>query len=437
MNQKNISNCGIYGLDEAASRQSGVTHYNDMMNSDFKQQYQKGQKPRYDVADIFNRYWLQYTLYHKVHTFQQKVISAIQNCRTAILVGHIEFCSNNDCDYESNAYNSCRNRHCSKCQYSKQIEWVHNRLKELLPIPYFHQVFTLPHILNPLCLYNKEIIYDLFFKSCSYTLNAFAKDPKFLGAKIGFIGILHTWGQKLEYHIHIHFIVSGGGLLFDKSRFIRLPYQNKFLFPSNAMSCTLRGKFVNLLKKAYQEGKLIFPDELACLKNPDDFQRFCNEVGRQAWYNYTKKPFSGPDKVVQYISRYTHRVAITNHRLLDIDNDTVTFSYQDYKDRDKNDIPKTKEMTLTSDHFIQRFLWHVLPSGFKKIRYFGFLSSGLRKESLELARSLLDYMNETSIQAMQGIKDWLDQFGDFIERKCPKCGIGTLIYRVVPVYDTS
>jgi len=160
-------------------------------------------------------------------------------------------------------------------------------------------------------------------------------------------------------------------------------------------------------------------------------------VGRQAWYNYTKKPFSGPAAVVKYISQYTHRVAISNHRLLDINDHQITFRYKDYNDRDKNDIPKTKEMTLSAEHFIQKFLWHLVPSGFKKIRHCGFLSCGARKQSIELARSLLNHMNETAIQAIAGIKDWLEQFGDFIERKCPKCGIGTLVYRLVPAYDTS
>lgn len=393
-------------------------------------------RPKYEVADIFNRYWADYCVRHKVHNEQSKVVKAMMYCRTSKLGGHIEFCNNGDCDYELKAFNSCRNRNCNKCQYSKQLEWVHNRLKELLPVPYFHQVFTLPHMLNHICLYNKGIVYDLFFKACAYTLNAFARDPKFLGAKIGFIGILHSWGQKLCYHVHIHFIVVGGGLAFDKSVFYRLPYQNKFLFPSKAMSCTLRGEFVKLLKRAYQEGRLIFPDKLSCLKDQDVFQRYCNRLGRQAWYNYTKEPFSGPENVIKYISRYTHRVAISNHRLIDIKDNRITFRYKDYRDRDKNDIPRIKESTLTADHFIQRFLWHLVPSGFKKIRHFGFLSSGSRKEGIELARLLLNYTNEKSIQVFEGIKDWLGQFGDFIERKCPKCGIGSLVYQLLPAYPS-
>jgi len=393
-------------------------------------------RPKYELAQIIKLYWHKYCDRHKVHSEQQKVINAILNCRTEKLGGHIERCTNNDCDYTTNAYNSCRNRNCPKCQYSKQLQWVHDRLKELLPIPYFHHVFTLPHILNPLTMCNKEVIYGLFFNACTYILNAFAKDPKFLGAKIGFIGIMHTWGQPLGYHVHIHFIISGGGLAFDGSKFKRLPYKENFLFPSKAMSKTLRGKFVKLLKKAYEDGKLVFPGELKDIEKPQAFQRFCNEVGRQEWYNYTKKPFSGAERVVQYISRYTHRVAISNHRLLDIANDKVTFSYKDYKDKDEKGIPKTKEMTLSSEHFIQRFLWHILPSGFKKIRHCGFLSSGSRKTNIALARSLLD-INEKTVLSITTIKKWLEKYSDFLERKCPKCGIGTLVYEMVPVFDSS
>ena len=305
-------------------------------------------------------------------------------------------------------------------------------MSELLPIPYFHHVFTLPHILNTLALYNKAIIYDLFFKACGYTLNSFSKDPKYLNAKIGIIGILHTWGQTLWYHVHIHFIITGGGLAFDGSQFKRLPYQEQFLFPSRALSMTIRAKFVELLKQAYQAGKLFFPAALADIKDAEGFRRFCNEVGRQAWYNYTKPPFSGAATVVKYIGRYTHRVAISNHRLLDIADDQVKFSYKDYKDDSK-----VKSMSLSSDNFIRRFLWHILPSGFKRIRYYGFLAGGSRKQQLALARSLLSALNEASIECLSGVKEWLERFGTFLDRRCPKCKSGKLVYQLIPVWDSS
>jgi hypothetical protein len=394
-------------------------------------------RPKYELADIFSRYWSKYKETHKTSPEQNKVVTAIQRCRTSKLGGHIEVCTNKECDYTTHAYNSCRNRNCPKCQGPKQLEWVRQRLLELLPIPYFHHVFTLPHILNPLALCNKEIIYDLFFKSCSYTLKAFSRDPKFLNAQLGFIGIIHTWGQQLPYHIHIHFIITGGGIAYDNSRFIRLPYQEKFMFPSEAMSRMIRGRFEKLLQKAYDEGKLRFPGELAEIKSPDAFKRFRKKVGQQAWYNYTKEPFAGPEQVVKYISRYTHRVAISNHRLLGIDKGQVTFRYKDYQDKDKHGIPKTKELTLSAESFIQRFLWHIVPSGFKKIRHYGFLSPGCRKEKLPFARSLLEVLSEHTILCIKGVKEWLDQFGPFLDRICPKCKTGTLVYELVPIFDSS
>ena len=387
-------------------------------------------QPKYELADIFNLYWKGYKENHNTSPWQNKAIWLIQNCRTSRLGGHIATCSNTECDYQKNAYNSCRNRNCPKCQGSKQIEWVRNRLEEILPIPYYHHIFTLPHKLNDLALCNKKVVYDLFFKSAAYTLNAFSRDPKYLNAQLGFIGILHSWGRTLSYHVHIHFIVTGGGLA--KDRFKRLPYQNKFLFPSLALSRTIRGYFVKQLKKAYSNGLLQFPGNLERISNSKAFDGFCREVGKEAWYNYIEKPFSGPEQVVKYIGQYTHRIAISNHRIREIDNNHIKFRYKDFKDESKQ-----KVMSLASDQFIQRFLWHVLPSGFKRIRHFGFLSSGNRRECFEKIKYLLDELSQSSIDSLNRIQEWILNVDAILTKRCPKCKAGTLEFSMVEIYNST
>jgi len=377
-------------------------------------------RPRLEVADILRRYLSDYLSKHNITTQQQKTIHAVMNCRTHVLGGHIEKCSNIECDYETNAYNSCRNRHCAKCNGSKRIKWVSERLKEILPIPYFHIIITLPSVLRELALYNQSVIYELFFKASSYTLDIFSRDKKYLGAKMGFMGILHSWGQTLFYHPHIHYIVTGGGLAPDKSEWIRLPYQKKFIFPVKAMSKVMMGRFIRLLKEAYQDNLMQFPGKLKTISDPYHFKRFCNSLYEQNWYIYAKPPFSGPDTVIRYFSRYTHRVAISNDRLLNMNNNTITFRYKDYKDNSK-----IKIMSLSADSFIQRFLWHILPNGFRKIRYYGILSAGLRTVSLAKIRDLLDQ----SIQTINHhIQDYRDSFLHIIDHLCPKCKTGTLVF---------
>jgi hypothetical protein len=389
-------------------------------------------RPVHEIAEIFQRYWKQYCQNHRVSAFQKKVVLAIKSCRSAALGGHRVTCTNDDCDYEQQSYNSCRNRHCPKCQGSKQLEWVHQRLQELLPIPYFHQVFTMPPLLNPLALFNKALIYDIFFNAAAETLKAFAADPKYLNAKLGFIAIMHTWGQTLSYHVHLHFIVTGGGITADGRQFKRLPYGKKFLFPSRAMSRTLRARFVELLKQAYADGKLQFPDEMAQLRSADAFTRFCVQVGQQAWYNYTSLPFTGPKKLLAYLSRYTHRVAISNHRIKSVEDGQVCFEYKDYRDNHQ-----IKTMTLEAEHFIQRFLWHIFPAGFKRIRYYGFLAPGCRAKQLEVARTALNALCEQAIQCREGMAEWWERFGAFLERQCPKCHTGKLVYQLIMPWDSS
>jgi len=349
---------------------------------------------------------------HKISMLQQKVVDAITACRTAKLGIHLLKCPN--CDYSRQEYDSCRNRHCPKCQISNKIKWVGQRLEELLPIPYYHAVFTMPHTLNLLALYNKELIYDIFFKAAASTLNLFAQDPKYLGAKPGFIGILHTWGQTLAYHVHLHFIITAGGIANDGKSWLALPYREKFLFPVKALSKRMRKTFAELLDKAYRDGKLLFPDTLAHLATPEAFQRFLDKVAWQNWVTYVKKPFAGPEDIVSYIGRYTHRIAISNYRLLDIKGGKVTFRYKKYRDGQVSH----KTMTLSADEFIRRFLLHIIPAGFKRIRHFGFLANGVRSKSIKLARELLQHLADKVEHVIEGLGRWFEKDNS---KLCPQC----------------
>jgi hypothetical protein len=389
-------------------------------------EHQGRNRPRWEVADIFNRFWDSFRKRHKVSPHQDDIAEAILRCRTSELGGHKETCP--VCDYQYEAYNSCRNRHCPKCQYRRRMEWMKDRLLELLPLPYYHVVFTMPHCLNNLVLCNKEILYEAFFAATSYALNKFSLDPKFLGAQPGFFGILHTWGQTLSYHVHIHYIVIGGGLDNQNHQFIRLPCQNEFLFPAKAMSKTVRGKFVQLLKAAFYKGQLQFPGELASLSERDAFLRFCGTVGNESWVNYVKKPFAGPEQVLNYVGRYTHRVAISNHRIKEVNDAGVTFEYKDY-----DDDSRIKYMTLDPEHFIQRFLWHCLPKGFRKIRYYGFMGYAVRSKKIAQIRELLQELWDETIKANQAIQAWLDQYTEFLEKRCPKCKIGFMVCEPIPI----
>jgi hypothetical protein len=383
------------------------------------------EKPRFEVADIFRRYIEAYCRTHKLSFHEKKVVWRIMACRTEELGYHQEEVCD-ECGYTEPAYDSCRDRNCPKCQGSKCFQWVEARLGEVLPIVYYHVVFTLPHFLNGLAWYNKALIYDLFYQAAAHTLLVFGQDPKYLGAELGFVAILHTWGQVLSYHVHWHFIVTGGGITEDEQRWKGLPYREEFLFPSKAMSKVICGKFIDLLKAAYRDGRLEFPDALAELADPVCFEHFVDQVAMQTWYNYCKEPFAGPEEVIKYIGRYTHRVAICNDRLLEIDNGKVKFSYKDYRDNDK-----IKERVLPAEVFIQRFLWHIVPKGFHKIRHGGFLRNPVRKKKLELARQLLGVLADqvhtpTSLQ-----EAWGEDYEEFEGRKCPQCQRGTMILREV------
>lgn len=359
------------------------------------------------LADILNRYLPNYRKSNRLSLQQWKIVKAIQGCRTEKMGGHLNEC--NHCDYREIGYNSCSNRHCNKCQANRRFEWIRRQLGDVFPIPYYHLVFTLPHELNDLALCNKRLIYDLFFRCASETLKSFGRDQKYLGAEIGFISILHTWGQSLCYHVHLHMIVTGGGLCKQSNTWKRLPYQKKFIFPVKALSKKLRGKFLYHLRGAYQDDELVFPGKLEYLSHLQNFEQFIDSLYQKAFYTYAKKPFAGARAMVKYLGNYTNKVAISNSRILNIDNHEVTFRYKDYRDGHKQKI-----MTLSATNFIRRFLYHSLPGGFRKIRYYGILLKG-RNQAFESARRLLiGEEKETSHVAEK------------TPVPCPECGKGFL-----------
>jgi hypothetical protein len=322
---------------------------------------------RAEVADIFRRYGPSYRETHKLPLNQLRTMHAIEVCRTADLGGHVDECE--ECGHIKISYNSCRNRHCPKCQFLKKEKWIEARGKELLPIEYFHVVFTLPAELNPLALRNREIIYTMLFKAAAETLTDCAR--RRLGIQAGFIGVLHTWGQNLMDHPHLHCVVPGGGLSQGKW----IPSKRRFLFPVKVLSRLFGGKFLFSLKKAFEGEDLQFAG---------DFAAFLGRLYAKEWVVYAKPPFNGPETVLKYLGRYTHRIAITNHRIIDAENGKVSFFWKDYADGNTQ-----KVMTLDASEFIRRFLLHVLPDGFVKIRHFGFLGNRNRKACLEVCRMLL------------------------------------------------
>jgi Putative transposase/Transposase zinc-binding domain len=340
-------------------------------------------RPSLEVADIFARFGGAYRQAHKGHLSlsQLKVMSAIQSCRTAMLGGHVEGCT--QCDHTKIAYNSCRNRHCPKCQGAAARDWLAKRQEDLLPIGYFHVVFSLPHEIGDIAWYNKAVIYDLLFKTATETLMTIAADPKHLGAKIGITAVLHTWGSAMTHHPHIHMIVPEGGLSTCGKRWVRS--RAKFLVPVLVLSKLFRRLFLTKLAALHSDGQLRFFGDHNHLAEPKPFARFITSMRAKNWVVYAKAPFSGPDAVLAYLARYTHRVAISNKRLIAINDAGITFAYKDYR-RAPSDQQQT--MTLTPDAFITRFLLHVLPKGFHRIRHYGFLSSGVRVKEIATIRAL-------------------------------------------------
>src|SRR5579859_3339416 len=317
-----------------------------------------------------------------------KVLQAIERCRTAALGGHRDQCSS--CGHSAISYNSCRNRHCPKCQGNARHRWLEARNQELLPTPYVHVVFTLPRELAPLALQNKKVIYNLLFQTSAETLLEVSRDPKHLGAEIGFFSVLHTWNQKLQHHPHVHCVVPAGGLSLDHTHWIRTRHE-KFLLPEKVLGEVFRGKFVEALQQAHASGQLQFHGVLRGLAQPRLFRSLIRQLFARRWVVYCKRPFAGPEQVLRYLGAYTHRVAISNHRLISLEDGQVTFRWRDRAHKNKKRL-----LTLPVEEFLRRFLLHLLPRGFMRIRHFGFLAGRRRGALLPLCKQLLPITTTTT-----------------------------------------
>jgi len=344
-------------------------------------------RPPVEVADIFRQHGAAWRLGHRGHisSTQYKVMSAIECCRSAAMGGHVLFCSH--CNQYQVAYNSCRNRHCPKCQASAAKRWLEQRQADLLPVEYFHVVFTLPAAIADIAFQNKAVVYNLLCKAASETLLIIAGDPKHLGANIGITMVLHTWGSALTHHPHVHCVVPGGGFSNDGERWVVC--KTGFLLPVRVLSRLFRRLFLSKLMEAFKQGELSFFGHLLELRDTEGFAKYLYPSRQQEWVVYAKKPFSGPKAVLAYLSRYTHRIAISNSRILAFDEHSVTFKWKDYREKTRGDYHQ-KTMTLTIDEFIRRFLMHVLPKGFHRIRYYGFLANAMRAKNIRRARILLN-----------------------------------------------
>ncbi len=346
-------------------------------------------RPPFEVADVVRKAGSRFCeRYRASLTWSQvKGLDAIVRCRTSALGGHRDRCSN--CGHQAISYNSCRNRHCPKCQTNARDKWLRKRQQELLPVGYYHLVFSVPHALVPLIWQNKRLLFKLLFEASAATLLAVASDPKRLGAQIGFLSILHTWGQTLQPHPHIHCVIPGGGLSSDHSRWI--PARSSFFLPVKVLSRVFRGKFVAGLRRAFRKHHLVFSGECLSLRDEKNFAAFLRTLFQQDWVVYAKPPFGGAQHVLHYLARYTHRVAISNHRLLSVSDTAVAFRWKDYAHGSRQ-----RTMTLSPEEFLRRFLQHVLPKGFPRIRYFGWLANRRRRDLLPLCPTLLNQQLPTT-----------------------------------------
>jgi hypothetical protein len=340
-------------------------------------------RPPFEVADIIRQYGNSFIAKNRswLTWLHLRVLYAIEFCRTPTLGGHLDRCSR--CGHEAISFHSCRNRHCPKCQTNARDKWLAKRSKELLPVRYVHVVFTLPHELSWLALQNKKVVYDLLFHASAATLLEVAANPGHLGAEIGFLSVLHTWGQNLQHHPHIHCVIPSGGLSLDHQHWIHPRYA--FFLPVKVLSRVFRGKFAAGLKRAFRHGNLAFPGSLRPLAREKAFHAFLRPLFRQDWVVYAKRPFGGPEHVLHYLARYTHRVAISNHRLVSVADGKVTFRWKDYAHGSKQ-----RKMTVTAEEFLRRFMLHVLPRRFVRIRFSGFLANRRRKQLLPLCQQLLE-----------------------------------------------
>ena len=370
-------------------------------------------RPTLEVADIIRVAGDSFIEKNQAHLAwpQLKVLRAIRNCRTAALGGHLDRCSR--CGHQAISYNSCRNRHCPKCQTNAREQWLAKRTEDLLEVPYFHVVFTLPHDLSALALQNKKAFYDLLFRASAEALIEVSADPKHLGAQIGFLSVLHTWGQNLQHHPHVHCVIPAGGIAPDRSYWVHPPAG--FFLPVRVLSKVFRGKFVAGLKRLFRKHELSFHGSLGSLADPKSFHRFLRQLFRHDWVVYAKRPFGGPEHVLQYLARYTHRVAISNHRLIGFKDGRVTFRWKDYARGNKK-----RAMTVSAGEFLRRFLLHVLPRGFVRIRHFGFLTNRKRAALVPLCRRLL-------AEAPRVRSPDTKRAGSSIEWLCPQCAAPMIV----------
>ena len=372
-----------------------------------------------EVADIFR---IHGPAYREVHGHgmspaQRRVMRAIEICRTAVLGGHVDKCDR--CGHRRISYNSCADRHCNKCQSLARAKWLAKHNSQLLPVSYFHIVFTVPDPIAAIALQNKRVVYGILFRAAAAALRRIAADPKHLGTKIGFLAVLHTWGQNLQHHPHAHCVVPGGGLSPDGRRWVAC--RKGFFLPVRVLSRLFRGLFLCDLKKAFTAGKLGFLGSLQPLSDPGNFKAALKACRKTEWVVYSKPPFGGPEQVLDYLGRYTHRVAISNDRLVHLEDGKVTFRWKDYRQGDLQ-----KLMTLEAEEFIRRFLLHVLPSGFVRIRHFGLLANCHRETKLAICRELLG-APQLDAQPVSASDDWKTSYEELTGQSltiCPACQIG-------------
>jgi len=366
-----------------------------------------------ELGDILRRRGERYAASHPVSSIQHKVLRALSQCRTAALGGHLEAC--NRCGHRRAVYHSCRNRHCPKCQALAQADWLEARRADLLPVDYFHVVFTLPHEIGPLALYRPRVVYDLLFRAAADTLATFARDPRYFsadtGGTLGITAILHTWGQNLSLHPHLHCVVTGGALASDGESFVT-PRHKGFLFPVRALAKVFRAKFIESLWQAFEHGKLGEDTSVPTL---------CNKLRNLDWVVYAKPPFAGPESVLAYLGAYTHRIAISNSRILNLEDDRVAFRYRDYADDRKQ-----KVLRLDALEFIRRFLLHVLPKGFVRIRHYGLLANRSRRQKIARCRALLS-APEPPTPAKETVSEKLLRLAGIDIHCCPVCREGRMV----------
>ncbi len=376
-------------------------------------------KPKFEVAEIFRRYGEEYRSQYPVTVNQRKVMASITSCRTSLLGGHSEVC--NHCAVIRNSYNSCRNRHCPKCQTMTKEEWLEKRKQELLPCGYFHMVFTLPHALNPIILSNRKLLLSCLFQAVRNTILSFAADPQWkLEGKPGMLSILHTWSQVLIDHFHIHCLIPAGVLSFDGRRWNLS--NDKYLFRVQSLAKEFKKQYLSMITASLD------PEV-----SPKNSAKLLQQAKKKTWIVYAKKPFAGPEQVLEYLGRYTHRIAITNHRIKSIDNGKVTFTY-----RDRQHNNELKEMTLSAMEFIRRFLLHVLPFRFMKIRYYGFLANICKEKSVLLIRRLIGRDMEAKIFIEETLQEKVLRVTGKDITRCPHCKIGKMVYLVLlPGPNTS